>query len=98
MSNLDELAKITQQRIRGMRPKESTRGPVLIEQTGKRWKAWMLVGGAMTVIGIAVALYGLFGNPASPPNVNGAWAGVAVAVAGLVLFFGANILAWWHHG
>jgi hypothetical protein len=60
--------------------------PVLIEQTGKSYKAGI-------VIGIIVAVFGFF----SAGVVGGAF-GLAVLVIGILIFIGSLIAAWWNHG
>jgi hypothetical protein len=60
--------------------------PMLVEQTGKSFKAGI-------VIGIIVAVIGFF----SAGVVGGAF-GLTVLVIGVLIFVGSLIGAWWNHG
>ena len=57
-----------------------------IEQTGKSWKAGMLVFGTLFILGIVVAGSG------------GGAAGGGLAVVGAVGYLVVKIGAWWNHG
>ena len=56
-----------------------------IEKTGKQYKAIMLVGGLVAIVGIVFSL-------------SGDAAGIPVTLMGLGLFLVAKIAAWWSHG
>lgn len=62
---------------------------VVIEQTSKPFKAWMLVG-------LAVALFGFISTGFS--SGGGASVGVFLMLIGVVTFVIALIAAWWNHG
>jgi hypothetical protein len=62
------------------------RGTRTIEATGKRWKAWRLVGSLGVATGIALLVCGI------------TEAGFFVLVPSLIVCLGARFGAWWHHG
>ena len=64
---------------------EHEKQPVVIEQTGKKWKALQLFGGLAVVAGIIT----VFAVPAL---------GAILLVIGLVLIIYGRTMAWWHHG
>ncbi|MCY1397743.1 hypothetical protein D9M71_127590 [compost metagenome] len=61
--------------------------PVQIEQTSKRYKGRMLVGGLLCCVGVVTGIV------AETPI----W-GVGLMVTGLVVYASARISAWWNHG
>ena len=72
--------------------------PVVIEATGKSWKAWQLGGGMLMAIGLSAALFGGYtarGTGVVTPEI---LIGLGVAVIGLLLLVAASIGAWWYHG
>lgn len=73
--------------------------PVLIERTGKRWKAMLGVSSLLVVLGMSCA--GLI--VARQPRAIGDWPvglllSLAAAALGLVGIIWARLGAWWHHG
>jgi len=65
------------------------RAPVqTVEQTGKKWKAVMLVAFVVAMLGVAIFFSSIRNRPL----------GEAVAIPGFVGFLVARIGAWWQHG
>lgn len=64
-----------------------------IEKTGKKWKAWMLVGAATSILSVPVCIVG----GAEDLSELSGFGGLGIAT-GLVIFIGARIGAWWYHG
>ncbi len=60
---------------------------IQIEQTSKRYKGRMLIGGLLFCVGMVMAM------AAESPI----W-GVGVMVIGLVVYFSGRLGAWWNHG
>jgi len=60
--------------------------PTVTEQTGKKYKGGMLIGGAAVCVGVVIMISG------SHPAV-----GVFTVIGGLTYYFVARIGAWWHH-
>jgi hypothetical protein len=78
-----------------------------VELTGKRWKALILVGALLTILGALLWCSGLGLLPgALLPNVNvspdrAAQAfvtGLMLIIVGLVLYIVGRVGAWWYHG
>ena len=68
----------------------------VIEQTAKRYKMAILIGGAMSYLGIAGLLFNLVGS-------NLQFRVPTLLIFGLIgfglfIYFGARLLAWWNHG
>lgn len=61
--------------------------PVVTEQTSKRYKGFMLLGGICCCIGVVVMVKG--DSPA---------AGAAFFLGGLITYIAARAGAWWNHG
>ena len=59
---------------------------VVIEQTAKQWKALMVFGGTILLLGVFL----LFKEEIAMGQV-------ALVVGGLLYFF-ARFMAWWNHG
>ena len=57
-----------------------------IERTGKKYKAAMLVGGLVTILGVVGITSG------------GSEHGMPMVVIGLAVYFVAKVGAWWAHG
>lgn len=64
-------------------------GAVVIEQTSKPFKGWMLIG-------LALALFGFFSMGFG--SGGGGSLGFLLMVVGLLTFVGSLIAAWWNHG
>lgn len=60
--------------------------PVVTEQTSKRYKGFMLLGGVFCCVGV-IAFFGE--NPI---------AGAFVFLGGLITYLWARAAAWWNHG
>jgi len=67
--------------------------PVRIELTSKSIKLVTVTGAIMAVAGAAVAAANWHIDGSEKTKI-----GVVVAVAGVVVFLGARISAWWGHG
>lgn len=61
--------------------------PVVTEQTSKRYKGFMLIGGLCCCIGVIVLVKG------EKPI-----AGATFFIGGLAVYLCARASAWWHHG
>lgn len=70
--------------------------PVVIERTGKFWKAQMLLGAILAIVGAIVICSGAASGNRPTPGL--AAASLAALGVGLVWFTLARIMAWWHHG
>ncbi len=64
-----------------------------VEHTAKRYNLAILIGGVLSAVGIIMALPSCFYETGLVGTI-GQW----LVVVGLPLYFGARILAWWHHG
>ena len=84
-------------------PLATMRRPVqTTEQTAKRWKVIMLIGGSVAVVS-ASSCFLTASFAANDPGNNGGYALVAVLSAiGFVVGFGTCVVArlcdWWFHG
>lgn len=65
--------------------------PQLIERTSKKYKAQVLGGIGMVVLGIIIAL-------GTGEDTIGAIVAGLLMLAGIICYLQARILAWWHHG
>lgn len=65
--------------------------PILTEQTSKRFKKGVVIGSALSILGVFVIL--LNGGNAGVAGI-----GLLMVASGLITFLSARILAWWHHG
>lgn len=65
---------------------------VTTQQTGKGWKAAQLTGAAMMLAGL-VGCMATMGGDAS-----GALWGLPLFLLGALVWIGARLGAWWHHG
>ncbi len=65
----------------------------VIEQTAKRFKMAILIGGAMFCLGFAGFLFNVVGSNLVPTLLI-----FGFIVFGSIIYFGARLLAWWHHG
>lgn len=65
-----------------------------IEQTAKRYKLTMLIGGASFVVGCLLI------TPAWLGSASTDWTGLGyiLAALGLPCYLHGRIAAWWHHG
>jgi hypothetical protein len=59
---------------------------ITIEKTGKRWKAYKLVGVVLILIAIPMMCAGHIG------------AGVLIGIVGITLYITSRAGAWWYHG
>ncbi len=57
-----------------------------IEQTGKQFKAGLLVGAALVAVGQGACLMGEGGT------------GMGITLVGFVVILASGVLGWWHHG
>jgi hypothetical protein len=64
-----------------------------IEQTGKRYKKFMLVGILLAFGGCATLVSGGKAGDQSASTI-----GILLLIAGFITFVGARFGAWWHHG
>lgn len=69
--------------------------PVVIEQTAKKFKAWMVVGRALVIVGIILIGVALVVGPDVQVLLN--W-GLCALVVGGIVHTAARYQAWWHHG
>lgn len=60
--------------------------PTVTEQTGKRYKGRMLLGGLLACVGVVLIVAGA------------GLAGPALFLGGLGLYFAGRFGAWWNHG
>ena len=65
----------------------------LIEQTAKKFKAFMVVGWFCCFVGVLLIFIGLPLESSAPLFI-----GIAMAVLGLITAVFARSLGWWHHG
>jgi len=75
--------------IDGPAPKVQT-----IEQTGKQFKAMMLIFGGLMLVGGVSCSIGIAAGPESGATVLGGM----LFVVGLLGWVCASVAAWWHHG
>lgn len=71
-------------------PKET---PTTIQFTKKKWKEIMLWGGAVTLLGTAIALNGLYHLDAGTGSI-----GFLIGLAGFITLMVGRIGAWWSTG
>lgn len=64
--------------------------PQQIEQTAKRYKGTIAIGVLMIIIGM---VWWIFGAAAGNTGHSG-----TLMLAGIILYFGGRISAWWNHG
>lgn len=80
-----------------VRPTSSPRGtadhPMVIERTGRRLKAHMLVSGLAAVVNWIAYWTAVLGNHQVAATITG-----SIATFALVYFVLVRILAWWRHG
>ncbi len=70
-----------------------------IELTGKPWKAILLLGAALMILGLGAGSYALLSDPralTSPPLL--AYLGAGAFIGGLLVFIVGRLGAWWYHG
>lgn len=65
--------------------------PVVIEQTRKRYKALIAIGGAFMLIAPVACVAGSFSAEATRN-------GIGLFLGGLLIYLAARALAWWKHG
>lgn len=65
--------------------------PRTIELTDKRYKAWMLIGGAVAFLGGSLFFYQ---HSVERPPLEG----VIVTGMGIAIWAGGRCAAWWNHG
>ncbi len=70
---------------------------VTIEQTAKRWKAIMIVGG-IVAIGGAITAAVAWNHMISSVGYEATWIGILICIAGLAIVMIGQALAWWYHG
>ena len=70
---------------------------VTIEQTSKRWKAIMVIGGIIA-IGGAVTTAVAWNHMISKGGYAATWIGVLICIAGLAITAIGQVCAWWYHG
>ena len=68
----------------------------LVEHTAKRYKAWMLLGGSLIILSIAIALVGVSQSD-SETSVGWMAASILVFLVGGIGYISARLLAWWNH-
>jgi hypothetical protein len=67
--------------------------PIVIEQTEKKWKAWILAGAIVALLGLVPFFAMLKSNPGAgfAALLGCAFAGICIAMVG-------RIGGWWNHG
>ncbi len=65
------------------------------ELTGKKWKLWMLLGGAAMAFSLVVG--GIMGYPAYDSGVVMALAAIGF-LGGFAFYVAGRVGAWWFHG
>jgi hypothetical protein len=75
----------------------------MIEKTGKRWKAAMLIGALLTIVGCSGILLAFSAVDHNLPNASSEtgkrvalW--LLLAVPGFIIYVIARVGAWWNHG
>lgn len=67
--------------------------PVVIEQTGKKYKREMALGSGIAIGGVVLSIFSI-----PFENYVVTLAGVLMVPLGLLVFIAARARAWWHHG
>jgi hypothetical protein len=75
------------------------RRPMLIEQTSKTFKAHMLVGAGIAIVGVFMMCGGAGATDPHSRDPNPfPFIGLLMLLLGLLWFMIAKVGAWWHHG